>query len=156
MCDGEKVVGWHTNEKSKRLRRFHVDMSGFAFNSSILWDPDKWHRPSVDPIRQLDTVKEGFQVSSYSFCFKHNVLVPTDYIYGFDLEFSLIPLLKLLKHSGIEVSVARNWMSTKSCLQRCWASFQQHSRHENLLANLFVGGLFVDCEASCVCRRQHS
>jgi galactosylgalactosylxylosylprotein 3-beta-glucuronosyltransferase 1 len=66
VCDGEKVIGWHTNEKSKRLRRFHVDMSGFAFNSTILWDPDRWHRPSLDPIRQLDTVKEGFQVSSCS------------------------------------------------------------------------------------------
>ncbi|CAK9879459.1 unnamed protein product [Sphagnum jensenii] len=65
VCDGEKVVGWHTNEKSKRLRRFHVDMSGFAFNSSILWDPDRWHRPSVDPIRQLDTVKEGFQETTF-------------------------------------------------------------------------------------------
>ncbi|CAM6033128.1 unnamed protein product [Sphagnum compactum] len=65
VCDGEKVVGWHTNEKSKRLRRFHVDMSGFAFNSSILWDPDRWHRPSVDPIQQLDTVKEGFQETTF-------------------------------------------------------------------------------------------
>ncbi|CAM6009226.1 unnamed protein product [Sphagnum balticum] len=65
VCDGEKVIGWHTNEKSKRLRRFHVDMSGFAFNSTILWDPDRWHRPSLDPIRQLDTVKEGFQETTF-------------------------------------------------------------------------------------------
>jgi hypothetical protein len=108
------------------------------------------------PFGSLTQSRKVFRSLPTLICFKHNVLVPTDYIYGFDLEFSLIPLLKLLKHSGIEVSLARNWMSTKSCLQRCWASFQQHSRHENLLANLFVGGLFVDCEASCVCRRQHS
>lgn len=62
VCNGSQVIGWHTNEKSKKLRRFHVDMSGFAFNSSILWDPKRWGRPTSDPIRQLDTVREGFQV----------------------------------------------------------------------------------------------
>ena len=62
VCNGSQVIGWHTNEKSKRLRRFHVDMSGFAFNSTILWDPNRWQRPTSNPIRQVDTVKEGFQV----------------------------------------------------------------------------------------------
>jgi len=62
VCNGSQVLGWHTNEKSKRLRRFHVDMSGFAFNSTILWDPKRWRRPTSNPIRQLDSVKEGFQV----------------------------------------------------------------------------------------------
>lgn len=62
VCNGSQVIGWHTNEKSKRLRRFHVDMSGFAFNSTILWDPKRWQRRISDPIRQRDTVKEGFQV----------------------------------------------------------------------------------------------
>lgn len=62
VCNGSQVIGWNTNEKSKKLRRFHVDMSGFAFNSTILWDPKRWHRPTSDPIRQLDSVKEGFQV----------------------------------------------------------------------------------------------
>ncbi|KAK9740356.1 hypothetical protein RND81_03G028900 [Saponaria officinalis] len=62
VCNGSQIVGWHTNEKSKRLRRFHVDMSGFAFNSTILWDPKRWNRPFLNPVRQLDTVKEGFQV----------------------------------------------------------------------------------------------
>ncbi|KAM0932200.1 putative 1,4-beta-D-xylan synthase [Dioscorea sansibarensis] len=65
VCNGSQVIGWHTNEKSKRLRRFHVDMSGFAFNSSILWDPGRWGRPTSDPIRQLDTVKEGFQETTF-------------------------------------------------------------------------------------------
>lgn len=69
VCNGSQVIGWHTNEKSRRLRRFHVDMSGFAFNSTILWDPKRWHRPTSDPIRQLDTVKEGFQVCAMSFHF---------------------------------------------------------------------------------------
>ncbi|KAG7024596.1 putative beta-1,4-xylosyltransferase IRX9H [Cucurbita argyrosperma subsp. argyrosperma] len=65
VCNGSQVVGWHTNEKSKRLRRFHVDMSGFAFNSTILWDPKRWRRPTSKPIRQLDTVKEGFQETTF-------------------------------------------------------------------------------------------
>ncbi|XP_043714130.1 probable beta-1,4-xylosyltransferase IRX9H [Telopea speciosissima] len=65
VCNRSQVIGWHTNEKSKRLRRFHVDMSGFAFNSTILWDPRKWHRRTSEPIRQRDTVKEGFQETTF-------------------------------------------------------------------------------------------
>lgn len=65
VCNGSQVIGWHTNEKSKRLRRFHVDMSGFAFNSTILWDPKRWRRLISNPIRQLDTVKEGFQETTF-------------------------------------------------------------------------------------------
>lgn len=65
VCDGHTVVGWHTNEKSKRLRRFHVDMSGFAFNSTILWDSQRWRRPTLEPIRQLDTIKEGLQETTF-------------------------------------------------------------------------------------------
>ncbi|XP_027355531.1 probable beta-1,4-xylosyltransferase IRX9H isoform X2 [Abrus precatorius] len=65
VCNASQVIGWHTNEKSRRLRRFHVDMSGFAFNSTILWDPKRWRRPTSTPIRQLDTVKEGFQETTF-------------------------------------------------------------------------------------------
>ncbi|KAH7284381.1 hypothetical protein KP509_34G052200 [Ceratopteris richardii] len=65
VCNGHTVIGWHTNEKSKRLRRFHVDMSGFAFNSTILWDPVRWHKPTTEPIRQLDNIKEGFQETTF-------------------------------------------------------------------------------------------
>ncbi|KAF5739815.1 beta-1 4-xylosyltransferase IRX9H isoform X1 [Tripterygium wilfordii] len=65
VCNGSQVIGWHTNEKSKRLRRFHVDMSGFAFNSTILWDTKRWRRPTTALIRQLDTVKEGFQETTF-------------------------------------------------------------------------------------------
>ncbi|XP_057533103.1 probable beta-1,4-xylosyltransferase IRX9H [Amaranthus tricolor] len=65
ICNGSNIIGWHTNEKSKRLRRFHVDMSGFAFNSTILWDPKRWKRPFSNPIRQLDSVKEGFQETTF-------------------------------------------------------------------------------------------
>ncbi|XXG45807.1 hypothetical protein AAC387_Pa02g0791 [Persea americana] len=65
VCNGSQVIGWHTNERSKITRRFHVDMSGFAFNSSVLWDPKSYHRPTPELIRQLDTAKEGFQESTF-------------------------------------------------------------------------------------------
>ncbi|KAL5976851.1 hypothetical protein ACLOJK_021185 [Asimina triloba] len=65
VCNGSQVIGWHTSERSRRMRRFHVDMSGFAFNSTILWDPKGWHRPTPEPIRHLDTVKEGVQESVF-------------------------------------------------------------------------------------------
>ena len=39
VCNGSQLIGWRTIEKSKRLLRFHVDMSGFAFNSTILLGP---------------------------------------------------------------------------------------------------------------------
>ncbi|XVF35458.1 hypothetical protein REPUB_Repub18cG0147900 [Reevesia pubescens] len=65
VCNGTQVIGWHLNGLSRRFRRFHAEMSGFAFNSTILWDPKRWHRPTLEPIRQLDTVKDGFQASSF-------------------------------------------------------------------------------------------
>ncbi|XWS26329.1 hypothetical protein CRYUN_Cryun26dG0022800 [Craigia yunnanensis] len=40
-------------------------MPGFTFNSTILWDPKRWHRPTLEQIRQPDTVKDGFQASSF-------------------------------------------------------------------------------------------
>lgn len=65
VCNGGQVLGWHTKDGRRRFRRFHVGMSGFAFNSTILWDSKRWHRPTLEPIRQLDTVKEEFQVSTF-------------------------------------------------------------------------------------------
>ncbi|XP_021739187.1 probable beta-1,4-xylosyltransferase IRX9H [Chenopodium quinoa] len=62
VCNGSQIIGWKTDEMT---RRFHVDNSGFAFNSTILWDPKRWHRPILEPIRQLDTVEEKFQVSTF-------------------------------------------------------------------------------------------
>ncbi|XP_052210723.1 probable beta-1,4-xylosyltransferase IRX9H [Diospyros lotus] len=64
ICNGTQVVGWHTNEP-RRFQRFYADISGFAFNSTILWDPKRWHRPTLEPIRQLDTVDRGLQVSLF-------------------------------------------------------------------------------------------
>ncbi|GMH10805.1 hypothetical protein Nepgr_012646 [Nepenthes gracilis] len=62
VCNQSEVIGWNTNEMS---RRFHADISGFAFNSTILWDPQKWHRPTLEPIRYLGTAKKNLLVSTF-------------------------------------------------------------------------------------------
>ncbi|XP_031474781.1 probable beta-1,4-xylosyltransferase IRX9H isoform X2 [Nymphaea colorata] len=58
VCNGSQVIGWHTSLKNKSVRRFPIDMSAFAFNSTVLWDPKRWQRHAVQPIWQQDTVKE--------------------------------------------------------------------------------------------------
>ncbi|CAA2959010.1 probable beta-1,4-xylosyltransferase IRX9H [Olea europaea subsp. europaea] len=65
VCNGSQVIGWHATDMTKRFRRFHAEMSGFAFNSTIIWDPKKWNQPTLEPIRHLDTVEEGFQASTF-------------------------------------------------------------------------------------------
>ncbi|GFS40261.1 nucleotide-diphospho-sugar transferases superfamily protein [Actinidia rufa] len=64
-CNGTQVIGWHSNQVTRRFQRFHAEMSGFAFNSTILWDPKRWHRPTLEPIRQFDTLNGRFQASSF-------------------------------------------------------------------------------------------
>ncbi|PIN23025.1 1,4-beta-D-xylan synthase [Handroanthus impetiginosus] len=65
VCNNSQVIGWHVVDMVKRFRRFHAEMSGFAFNSTIIWDPKRWHQPTIEPIRQLETVKEDLQASTF-------------------------------------------------------------------------------------------
>uniref|UniRef100_J3N1L1 Glycosyltransferases n=2 Tax=Oryza brachyantha TaxID=4533 RepID=J3N1L1_ORYBR len=65
VCDGNRVVGWHTRDGNKKRGRFHVDMSGFAFNSSMLWDAKNRGHQAWNYIRQLDTANEGFQETTF-------------------------------------------------------------------------------------------
>ncbi|GFP83754.1 probable beta-1 4-xylosyltransferase irx9 [Phtheirospermum japonicum] len=51
VCDSSEVVGWHlrkmnnvTSDDTIRPPPLHI--SSFAFNSSILWDPERWGRTS--------------------------------------------------------------------------------------------------------------
>ncbi|KAG4389374.1 hypothetical protein GLYMA_06G083800v4 [Glycine max] len=69
ICNGSRVIGWHTNESNGKSKRFHAEMPGFSFNSTILWDPKRWHRPTLEPIRQLDSVKESLWVSKLIYIF---------------------------------------------------------------------------------------
>lgn len=75
ICNGTQVIGWHVNESVRKFRRFHADLSGFAFNSTILWDPKRWHRPTLEPIRHLDKVKDGFQVSILCLSFDSSIIL---------------------------------------------------------------------------------
>ncbi|KAG6389479.1 hypothetical protein SASPL_150947 [Salvia splendens] len=63
ICNSSQVLGWHVDDKKKRSQRFHAEMSGFAFNSTVIWDTKRWHRPTNEPIRQIETVKQDKQVS---------------------------------------------------------------------------------------------
>ncbi|KAM3282310.1 putative beta-1,4-xylosyltransferase IRX9H [Capsicum chacoense] len=64
ICNGSQVIGWHTEGRAKRFQRFYAEISGFAFNSTILWDPKRWHLPTLEPIRQSDTARASSQVST--------------------------------------------------------------------------------------------
>ncbi|KAF8647612.1 hypothetical protein HU200_065244 [Digitaria exilis] len=65
VCKQNQVVGWHTSEDNSKLRRFHVAISGFAFNSTMLWDPKLRSHLAWNSIRHPDTVKEGFQGTTF-------------------------------------------------------------------------------------------
>jgi len=69
LCSASKVVGWFSrdfNDGTTRAATYNtetdlnpagaagtrlhtIDVSGFAFNSSILWDPERWGRPTSLP-----------------------------------------------------------------------------------------------------------
>ncbi|KAG8084500.1 hypothetical protein GUJ93_ZPchr0010g9714 [Zizania palustris] len=77
LCSDSKVVGWFSrdfNDGTTRAvtynteadlnpagaagtRAHTIDVSGFAFNSSILWDPERWGRPTSLPDTSQDSIK---------------------------------------------------------------------------------------------------
>jgi len=65
VCSSSRVVGWQLKDLNKgtenartpmfsreasngtaEMKTARINISGFAFNSSILWDPERWGRPS--------------------------------------------------------------------------------------------------------------
>ncbi|KAL3839628.1 hypothetical protein ACJIZ3_024219 [Penstemon smallii] len=48
VCDSSEVIGWHLNKMNNLtdLKPPPIHISSFAFNSSILWDPERWGRTS--------------------------------------------------------------------------------------------------------------
>ncbi|CAL9069909.1 unnamed protein product [Musa banksii] len=67
ICHSSKVKGWISKDLSndKRLLVTSTDMnpkppkiniSGFAFNSSMLWDPERWGRPTSLPDTSQDSI----------------------------------------------------------------------------------------------------
>ncbi|GAV68873.1 Glyco_transf_43 domain-containing protein [Cephalotus follicularis] len=47
VCDSSQVLGWHLKKMNNETdAKPPIHISSFAFNSSILWDPERWGRPS--------------------------------------------------------------------------------------------------------------
>lgn len=51
VCDSSQLLGWHLREMNndtgaRQPRPSPINDSSFAFNSSVLWDPERWGRPS--------------------------------------------------------------------------------------------------------------
>jgi len=59
VCESSQVLGWHLrkiNNETETKPPIHI--SSFAFNSSILWDPERWGRPSsVEGTKQVFSLK---------------------------------------------------------------------------------------------------
>ncbi|KAF5737555.1 beta-1 4-xylosyltransferase IRX9 isoform X1 [Tripterygium wilfordii] len=58
VCDSSQVIGWHIgkiNNETGRKPPIHV--SSFGFNSSILWDPERWGRPSSSQQTSQNSIK---------------------------------------------------------------------------------------------------
>ncbi|XP_022767396.1 probable beta-1,4-xylosyltransferase IRX9 [Durio zibethinus] len=54
VCDSSQVIGWHLRKMNNQTDgetdaaepKPLIHISSFAFNSSILWDPERWGRPT--------------------------------------------------------------------------------------------------------------
>lgn len=64
VCDSSEVMGWHLKKSSNNSitdnnneRPPIIRVSNFAFNSSILWDPERWGRTS--------SIQDTSQVKTY-------------------------------------------------------------------------------------------
>ncbi|KAJ8899742.1 hypothetical protein K2173_019441 [Erythroxylum novogranatense] len=59
VCDSSQVLGWHlmkmNNGTDTNPPPIHV--SSFGFNSSILWDPERWGRPSSGQQTSQNSIK---------------------------------------------------------------------------------------------------
>lgn len=57
VCSSSAVTGWFSQDfsngtaaEASTARPREVDVHGFAFNSSVLWDPERWGRyPTSEP-----------------------------------------------------------------------------------------------------------
>nr|CAI93179.1 glycosyltransferase [Saccharum officinarum] len=65
ICRGNQVTGWHTNQRRGVPRRFPIGFSGFAFNSTILWDPQRWNSPTLESIILHSGGRGGLQESRF-------------------------------------------------------------------------------------------
>ncbi|MQM16812.1 hypothetical protein Taro_049774 [Colocasia esculenta] len=57
ICSSSRLLGWHVPKDDAAGVNPRIDVSGFAFNSSILWDPERWGRPTSLPDISQDSFK---------------------------------------------------------------------------------------------------
>ncbi|KAG8077530.1 hypothetical protein GUJ93_ZPchr0007g3766 [Zizania palustris] len=65
LCQGNQVTGWHTKQRRGLSRRFPIGFSGFAFNSTILWDTQRWSSPTLESIIVHSGGRGGLQESRF-------------------------------------------------------------------------------------------
>uniref|UniRef100_A0A804LIE8 Glycosyltransferases n=1 Tax=Zea mays TaxID=4577 RepID=A0A804LIE8_MAIZE len=71
-CSSAAVTGWFSQDlggsgtaaaSASTARPGELDVHGFAFNSSVLWDPERWGRyPTSEPDKSQDSMKFVQQV----------------------------------------------------------------------------------------------
>ncbi|XP_050216638.1 beta-1,4-xylosyltransferase IRX9 [Mercurialis annua] len=61
VCESSQVIGWHIKKMSNNETQIRI--SSLAFNSSILWDPERWGRPSSIPLTKQNSIKFVKQVA---------------------------------------------------------------------------------------------
>ncbi|KAL2924226.1 putative beta-1 4-xylosyltransferase IRX9 [Bienertia sinuspersici] len=62
VCQSSQVVGWHLKNLNTEVEELGIHISSFGFNSSILWDPERWGRlPAAEATKQnsLKFVKQA-------------------------------------------------------------------------------------------------
>ncbi|KAK9724061.1 hypothetical protein RND81_05G045100 [Saponaria officinalis] len=62
VCRSSQILGWHVRNLNLETDEFDIHISGFGFNSSILWDPERWGRlPATEGAKQnsLKFVKQA-------------------------------------------------------------------------------------------------
>lgn len=65
VCDSSEVMGWHLKKmKNLTVEIPPIHISSFAFNSSTLWDPERWGR--AVPTQQTTQVQILSQLITYS------------------------------------------------------------------------------------------
>ncbi|KAF9665008.1 hypothetical protein SADUNF_Sadunf16G0077500 [Salix dunnii] len=64
VCDSSQVIGWHLKKMSNETdTRPPIHISSFGFNSSILWDPERWGRPSSSQQTSQNSIEFVKQVA---------------------------------------------------------------------------------------------
>ncbi|MED6113748.1 Beta-1,4-xylosyltransferase irx9 [Stylosanthes scabra] len=64
VCDSSQVIGWHLRNMNNETETITppIHISSFAFNSSILWDPERWGRTSSVQDTSQNSIKFVKQV----------------------------------------------------------------------------------------------